>query len=168
MTLSARPTATLTAAIIIAATGHKDQVDKGGQPYILHPMRVCGALFGQPPEVLQVGVLHDVIEDTPITMEMLAKEGFAAVVLEAVDAISRREDEVYNDYIERLCENAIAVQVKVVDVLDNMTDERMRVLTTSEQTGMTKRYTKTLDRLREAYAKHKDEHERAVIRESLM
>ena len=73
---------TLERAIAIAARAHAGQVDKGGAPYILHPLRVMLRL-SEPREQL-VAVLHDVIEDSPVTLEQLRGEGFSEEVLQAL------------------------------------------------------------------------------------
>jgi (p)ppGpp synthase/HD superfamily hydrolase len=67
-----------------------------------------------------VGVLHDVIEDTSWTLEQLRAEGFSEEIVEGVDAMSRRDNESYDEYLSRVEKNDIATRVKINDLTDNM------------------------------------------------
>lgn len=109
---------TLERAIALAAEAHAGQQDKVGEAYILHPLRVMLAV-GSPDERI-VGVLHDVVEDTPWTLEGLRAEGFSAEVVDAVDALSRREGEDYFDFVLRAGANPLARPVKLADLRDNL------------------------------------------------
>jgi (p)ppGpp synthase/HD superfamily hydrolase len=109
--------ATLERAIAIAALAHKGQVDKAGAPYVLHPLRMMLAV--KTPEARIAAVLHDVVEDTAVTLEELKGEGFPASVLEAVDALTKREGEDYEAFIRRVAPNPIAREVKLADLRDN-------------------------------------------------
>lgn len=82
---------TIERAIEIAARAHAGQVDKAGAPYILHPLRVMLAVKTE--EQQMAAVLHDVVEDTEVTFNELRAEGFAANVLEAVKALTKRDGE---------------------------------------------------------------------------
>lgn len=105
-------------AIYIAAKAHKGQKDKAGQTYILHPLRV---MFSRKDEIERIcAVLHDVIEDTDISLEYLREEGFSREILEALDALTKRTNENYDDFIGRVIKNRIACQVKLADLMDNM------------------------------------------------
>lgn len=106
-------------AIVIAMSAHDGQLDThNGRPYIEHPFRVMNA--GQTLQEKIVGVLHDVVEDSSWTLAQLAEEGFSQEIIEGVDAMSRRNNESYDEYVLRLQENAIAVRVKLNDLTDNM------------------------------------------------
>jgi (p)ppGpp synthase/HD superfamily hydrolase len=109
----------LEGAIILAMNAHMNQKDKGGKPYILHPLRVMLSLKN-PTETEQiVAVLHDIFEDSDFTgedVELL----FLPEVYEAVMALTRREGEIYRDYILRVKENPIARKVKIADLRDNL------------------------------------------------
>lgn len=102
----------------IAETAHAGQVDKGGQPYILHPLWVAERC--ETAEEKIVALLHDVIEDTDRTVEDLRQEGFSETVLQAVACLTHREGESYMDYVERVCRNPLAARVKLADLSDNM------------------------------------------------
>lgn len=108
---------TLERAIAIAAEAHAGQVDKAGQPYILHPLRVMMAV---PPEAKIPAVLHDVVEDCPEwTFERLEAEGFHPIALSALDAVTRRSGESYEAFIDRSALNIIGRVVKIADLKDN-------------------------------------------------
>lgn len=109
---------TLERAIVIAAEAHAGQQDKVGEAYILHPLRVMLAV--RTPEERTVGVLHDVVEDTSWTLDGLREAGFSNDVVDAVDAISRREGEDYFDFVLRAAANPLARPVKVADLRDNL------------------------------------------------
>jgi (p)ppGpp synthase/HD superfamily hydrolase len=111
-------------AIILASRAHRGQVDKAGKPYILHVLRV---MLRQETETAQiVAVLHDVLEDTSVTMENLRAAGFSSEICEAVDALTRRPGEAYDAMISRVAANPLARVVKLADLEDNM-DPRRRV-----------------------------------------
>lgn len=105
-------------AIRIALDAHKGIKDRVGYPYILHPLTVMSNVTGATDKI--VAVLHDVIEDTKITLDDLEKYGMPQIVIEAVDAITKREDEEYKDYIDRCGKNDIARNVKISDLTHNM------------------------------------------------
>ncbi len=109
---------TLEKAITIAAEAHTGQIDKAGQPYILHPLRVM--LHMTRPEERIVAVLHDVIEDTTLTYEYLSAEGFTQEIQEAIKALTKLDDEKRIDAAKRAAVNPIARIVKIADVRDNM------------------------------------------------
>ena len=105
-------------AIEIAVIAHKDQREKSGAPYILHPLRVMLSLESEDERI--VGVLHDVVEDTPWTFGQLREEGFSDDVLAALDTVTIRANEDYLDFIARSAGNAIGRQVKMADLRDNI------------------------------------------------
>lgn len=109
----------LNRAIEIAVSAHEGQLDtNNGRPYIEHPFRVMSA--GQTLQEKIVGMLHDVVEDTPWTLEQLTEEGFTKDVLDGIDAMTRRDNESYNDYLLRVQDNPLATRVKLNDLTDNM------------------------------------------------
>jgi (p)ppGpp synthase/HD superfamily hydrolase len=116
---------TLERAVAIAAEAHAGQKDKAGEPYILHPLRVMMAVT-EPDERI-VAALHDVVEDTPWTLEALRAEGFSCAVVDAVDALTRRDGEDYFDYVRRAAAYPIARAVKIADLRDNMNMARIPV-----------------------------------------
>ena len=115
-------------AIDIAKEAHKGQVDKAGNEYIDHPLRVMIAVHSVSEKI--VGVLHDVIEDTDWTFERLEAEGFTTEIIEALKCVTKlSEDEPYDAFIERVKTNPLAVAVKIKDLADNMDIRRLNELT---------------------------------------
>jgi len=111
-------------AIKIANKAHEGQVDKAGQPYIEHPLRVMN--MGDTDDERIVGVLHDVIEDSDWTFEKLLKEGFSIEVVEALRCLTKlSKDEPYEKFIKRIKKNPLAVKVKINDLIDNMDIRRL-------------------------------------------
>lgn len=114
----------LTTAIKIACDVHANQRDKAGESYILHPLRLMQRLKDK--NTMIVAVLHDVIEDSQYDLEFLRAQGFDESILEAVDAISKRKNESYKDFVERLSFNDMAVKVKIEDLKDNLDLTRLK------------------------------------------
>lgn len=107
----------LTRAIELANHAHAGQVDKSGHPYIFHPVRVASTFSD---EVLQtIAVLHDVVEDTDVTLADLDTL-FPQGIVDAVDALTRRDGETYAGYILRVAQNPSARAVKIADIRDNL------------------------------------------------
>lgn len=136
-------------AIIAAAEAHMGQRDKGGQPYILHPIRVM--LQCRSEEERTVAMLHDILEDTPLGASELTEAGFPAGVVEAVCCLTRGRDEDYAVYIERVCGNRLAARVKLADLADNMDLKRLPGLTERDFKRL-ERYIRAKRRIEEALA----------------
>jgi len=126
-------------AILIATQAHKEQKDRWGGPYILHPLRVMFRLHKEPDMI--VAVLHDVVESTEWTLDELKKEGFSGEVIDAINALTRRTGETYWDAVARAKRNKIARKVKIVDLEDNMDMRRMTQLADEDRDRL-KRYHK--------------------------
>jgi (p)ppGpp synthase/HD superfamily hydrolase len=105
-------------AVAIAAAAHTGQLDRGGAPYILHPLRLM--LRCETRDEQMVAVLHDVVEDTRWTLDALRDEGFSDGVLAALDALTRRDGESYDAFVERIAGVPLAARVKLLDLEDNM------------------------------------------------
>lgn len=119
------PKPTIESVILLAAEAHRGQTDKAGLPYILHPLRVMSTFLAFEDEAARmVAVLHDIVEDTRIDLAFLKYHDYPADVVNAVDAISRREDETYVEYIERVSQNPLAARVKLADLHDNLDPRR--------------------------------------------
>ena len=109
--------ATLERAITIALKAHAGQKDKGGEAYILHPLRL---MLGMPTETARiVAVLHDVVEDSAWTLDDLRAEGFSAEVLQALEALSKLPGESRIEAARRAACNPLARLVKLADNTDN-------------------------------------------------
>ncbi|MBL7645122.1 MAG: HD domain-containing protein [Candidatus Hydrogenedentes bacterium] len=115
--------ATLERALVIAAEAHQGATDKGGAPYILHPLRLMHQMTTVDERI--VALLHDVVEDSPWTLDALRAEGFSEEVVSAVDSLTRREGETYEDFIKRGAVNPLACRVKLADIEDNMDVRRL-------------------------------------------
>lgn len=109
---------TIEDAIALALQAHRGQLDRAGQPYILHPLRVMMLVSGI--EARIVAVLHDVVEDTPTTLDDLRALGYSEAIVTAVDHLTRRDDETYEQFIERIKPHPLARHVKLADLMDNM------------------------------------------------
>ncbi|WP_422776029.1 HD domain-containing protein [Pseudomonas mediterranea] len=108
---------TLEKAIAISARAHEGQTDKGGSPYILHPLKVMLRLSHHDERI--VAVLHDVVEDTHVTLADLRNEGFSEAILAAIDSLTKREGETYQAFIERAARDPLARRVKLADLAEN-------------------------------------------------
>lgn len=136
---------TLQRAIEIATEAHQGQFDKASRDYIGHPLRVME--MGKTEEEKIVGVLHDVIEDTDWTFERLAEEGFSDEVIAALKCVTKTsENENYDDFIDRVKKNPLAVAVKINDLTDNMDIRRLPYLSDKDIKRL-KKYLKAYKRL---------------------
>lgn len=111
-------------AIALAVEAHIGDTDKAGETYIRHPLRVMHKMETRTERV--VAILHDVVEDTRYTLEDI-DEQFGPEVRDAVDALTKREEEKgnYSAFIERAATNPIARRVKLADIEDNMDLRRL-------------------------------------------
>src|SRR6266567_9334971 len=106
--------ATLAKAIAIAAQAHQAQLDKAGAPYILHPLRMMLRMSSE--TEMMAAILHDVVEDTDWTLDGLRQAGFSDEVVQAVECLTHREHETYDEFIAfiaRVRTNPIATKVKL-------------------------------------------------------
>lgn len=109
---------TIEDAIALAAAAHKGKTDKSGAAYILHPLRIMMKMNSEAEMI--TAVLHDVVEDTEWSLEQLRGEGFSEEVPAAVESVTNREGESYDDFIARAAKNLIGRRVKIADLEDNM------------------------------------------------
>jgi len=113
-------------AIAIAVEAHAGQKDRNGASYILHPLRVMARVQSDDEKI--VAILHDVVEDTDWTFDDLKQEGFSAELIAALDCVTKREGEAYEDFVKRSASNVLAKRVKIADLEDNMDIRRHEVL----------------------------------------
>ncbi len=137
---------TLEDAIALAVEAHRGQRDKAGQTYILHPLRVMMRLETEAERM--AAILHDVVEDTPYTLERLRALGYPEEVLGALDCLTKREGESYEAFIERVRPHPLARRVKLADLEDNMDVRRLPTVGARE--------TERLARYRAAWARLKE------------
>lgn len=140
-------------AIEIAVEAHRGQLDKAGKIYILHPMRVM--LRGKNETEMIVGILHDTVEDTPVTLEMLQLEGFSKEVLDALACVTKHQGEDYGNFINRVLTNPLATQVKLYDMEDNLNRDRIPYPTPKDEARFKKyeKYHKVISKKLEEYKK---------------
>lgn len=137
----------------VAARAHQHQKRKDGTPYIAHPTRVALRIllktvssldsYGEAMDIEKqiVAYLHDVVEDTDVTLEDLRDLGFSEYILHCVDAITKRPGEKYADFILRIkAAGPVVIAVKLADIDDNMEDQS--ALDPEEAQFLSKRYTK--------------------------
>ena len=105
-------------ALSIALKAHTGQIDKVGQPYILHPLRMMMNVETEDEQV--VALLHDVIEDSDFTSEDLLEAGIPEYIVIAVEHLTNRDDESYDQFIDRAMQNDLAARVKRADIEDNI------------------------------------------------
>lgn len=123
-------------AISIALKAHKGKLDKGGNPYILHPLRVMYCM--DTPEEKIVALLHDVVEDSGFTIQQLKEKGFPEKVLKAVALLTKTENQEYENYISAIRKNPLATKVKLADLRDNMNLTRLKKITQEDKQRMKK------------------------------
>jgi len=123
-------------AFSIAQSAHIDQQDKGGMPYLLHPIRVSQKCRTCESKI--AALLHDVVEDSSIDLDYLRMKGISERVVNAVDSLTRRENESYKEFIDRVSLDPIAIEVKIADLEDNMDISRLDRLTDADITRLSK------------------------------
>lgn len=114
--------ATLERALYLSVNNHLGAKDRFGQPYIYHPLRIMMRMQTEDEKI--VALLHDLVEDTPITLDDLRKEGFSKEVVKAVDLLTRYPKQTYEEYIADMRGNRLAIRVKLGDLEDNMDPKR--------------------------------------------
>jgi (p)ppGpp synthase/HD superfamily hydrolase len=143
----------LNKALEFAVNAHSGQYDKAGFPYILHPIRVLETV--EPVTELPgsrafdikatkiVAVLHDVVEDTSITLEDIERE-FGSYISCEVDAVTKRKNEPYRKYLDRIRDRyecgGPAMAVKLADMEDNSRPERLSYLSIEKQLRLAAKY----------------------------
>lgn len=132
-------------AIQIAVQAHAGQTDWSGHPYILHPMRIMLKMDNITEKI--IAILHDVVEDTKVTLSNLEAEGFPKHILDAVEALTRIEGEDYTIYVERVAGNYLARKIKLADLEDNMNPKRFHGVFDEKAARLMTRYVKAFKRL---------------------
>ena len=127
----------LAEAIKIATNAHAGQFDKGGKPYILHPLHLMNqTLFDV--QLATIAVLHDVVEDTNISIEDLREAGMSLRVMYAVFLLTHNDDDTYEEYIDRVCTNIDAIRIKRKDLEHNSHITRLKGIKTKDTERMKK------------------------------
>ena len=129
-------------ALMIAWDAHKGQKDKGGRPYICHPITVASNLERE--DEIIAALLHDVVEDSGYTLQDLKAAGFPEEICQAVDQLTHKDGEDYFSYIRKIKANKIARSVKVQDLLHNSDASRLTIITEADEKRIAK-YRKALE-----------------------
>ncbi len=106
---------------------HKGQKDKAKKPYILHPLRLMMSVDTDEEKI--VAVMHDIVEDSEISLDDLRNEGFSDEILSAIECVTKKDGEDYDAFIERIAQNPLAIKVKLADLEDNMDLTRLSKVT---------------------------------------
>ena len=156
--------------IEVMRRAHEGQIDKSGRPYYLHPLRVAMRLAQCTGAERHAALLHDVVEDTHVTMHDLRAMGYGEEVLALVDLLTRRkpEGESHKAYVERIVQsrNAKALRVKLADVYDNMSPARNRALPAHER-GMRHRFARDAEQVETALRELGDELWHTIVKGEL-
>lgn len=132
----------------ISKEAHKGQVDKAGEDYFLHPFRVMVRCKDKTEQI--VALLHDVVEDSDWTFEMLEEEGFTPEIIDALKCLTKlSDDEDYDDFISRVMTNQLAMKIKLYDIEDNLDLSRLGELT-EEDINRSQKYMRARARLKDA------------------
>lgn len=127
--------------IVIATNAHAGQFDRGGAPYILHPLRVMSLLKTDDEELQCIAVGHDVIEDTKVTYRDLAQAGISQRVQDGIRALTKVPGETLDEYKARVFANPDAMRVKLCDLRHNSDIRRLKGVTTKDIERMAKYHT---------------------------
>ena len=114
--------ADLDEALVLVVANFRGIKDNSGSPYVLHCIRAMMAVESM--DAKMVAVMHDLIEDTPMTLEQLQERGFSKEIIRGVDLVTHRSDVTYPDYIVAIKGNRIATEVKLADLKDNTSLDR--------------------------------------------
>lgn len=128
----------LAKAIAVAAAAHQYQTDKGGKPYILHCLTVMKNVHSEDEELMQIAVMHDLLEDTTFTERHLRDIGFSERVIEGVKALTKTKDQGENEYLIQVMRNKDAIKVKLADLRHNTDIRRLKGITPKDFERMMK------------------------------
>lgn len=126
----------LSSAIRIATQAHDGQYDRGGMPYILHPLKVLHYCKSQDEEILCIAVLHDVVEDSSVTWSDLSEACMSERVISAVRALTKIPGQSYDEYREAVFSNRDAMLVKLADLRHNTDIRRLKGVTVRDRERM--------------------------------
>lgn len=130
-------------ALALAAQHHEGQTDQAGRPYIGHIERVVDSV--DTPDEKLAAALHDLLEDTSVTADDLLSAGCPARVVTAVEALTRRQNEDYEEFVTRAARDPIARVVKKADVADNADEGRLELLPSEVATRLRSKYARAVE-----------------------
>ena len=128
----------LDAMLVIATNAHHGQFDKGGRPYILHPLRVMSFLKEDDEELQCIALGHDIIEDTKVTYRDLAEAGISVRVMDGIRALTKQPGQTYDEYKEGVFASTDAMKVKLCDLRHNTDIRRLKGITDKDIERMAK------------------------------
>ncbi len=135
-------TPTVSDADTLAAAAHAGQVDKAGRPYIDHPRAVAASVAHLGDHAVMAALLHDVVEDTDITLDQLRQLGYPDEVVNAVNAVTKRDGETYMDLIRRAAADPLGRVIKLADNAHNSDPARLAMLDDGQRAWFTQKYAK--------------------------
>jgi guanosine-3',5'-bis(diphosphate) 3'-pyrophosphohydrolase len=115
--------------LVLATNRHAGQFDKGGNPYILHPLKVMYYLKSNDEELQCIALAHDLVEDTDTSYEELRELGFSERIIQGITALTKQRGETYDQYKDRVKSNPDAVKVKMADLRHNTDIRRLKGVT---------------------------------------
>jgi (p)ppGpp synthase/HD superfamily hydrolase len=127
--------------LVIVTNAHHGQFDKGGRPYILHPLRVMSFLKEDDEELQCIALGHDVIEDTSVTYQDLRDAGISERVIVGIEALTKQKGYSYEDYKKQVFGNSDAMKVKLCDLRHNTDIRRLKGVTEKDIARMAKYHT---------------------------
>jgi len=116
----------LNAMLVITTNAHAGQYDRGGNPYILHPLKVMHYLKTDDEELQCIALGHDVIEDTDTTYADLRAAGMTERIINGISALTKVPGETYDEYKRRVFGNVDAMRVKLCDLRHNTDIRRLK------------------------------------------
>ncbi len=142
------PKQSLSLAIALASDGHASQYDKGGMPYILHPLKVMHYLKSDDLELMSIAVMHDLIEDTNRTFAELESMGFTPRVVQGVKLLTKMPGQTLDEYMNGIKSNTDAIRVKMADLRHNSDIRRLK--------GVTEKDIARIEKYQKMYAELKE------------
>lgn len=124
-----KPAEMLSKMLVLATNKHAGHYDRGGRPYILHPLKVMHLLRSDDDELNSIALGHDLIEDTDTTYSELRSLGFSDRVINGIAALTKVKGETFEDYKIKVCNNQDAIRVKMADLQHNTDIRRLKGLT---------------------------------------
>lgn len=143
----------LNSAIKLAAIHHDGQYDRGGNPFILHVMKVMHYLKSDDEELNCIAILHDIVEDTDVTFQDLFDAGMSERIVEGVRVLTKMRGQTAEEYLDLILGNRDAIRVKMCDLRHNMDIRRLKGVSEKDMKRLEK-YSKMYTILKEALAEN--------------
>lgn len=124
--------------LVIATNAHSGQFDRGGNPYILHPLAVMYYLKTNDEELMCMALGHDLIEDTSVTYKDLREAGISERVIDGIRALTKQPGQTYDEYKQNVFANIDAMKVKMADLRHNTDIRRLKGVTEKDLARMAK------------------------------